>query len=634
MIRSPKYHQPSTPDLSDNDSQSDLDLDARELDPFYDGDESALDGQSKGSRFGQGTGWQIPMQNLRGGKRRTDAHGLMYTSGSEVEQAESLEGLLGENGHAKQSIGHQDVVDSARKSSQLSRKKRSFLKWLRLPWNRSRFRELSDEDESANGEPSMSKSLLDSSRTVSVGTHQTVRYPTNAISNARYTPWSFIPVTLYNEFSLFINMYFLLVALSQIIPQLRIGYLSTYIAPLVFVVSISLSKEAFDDITRRKRDAEANSEKYTVLKYDAAETGSKSFMKRKVQSGRPHRTKNASTQYQDDTNTSFREILKVSKDLRVGDVVKLQKDQRVPADVVLLKCASSENIETIDDSQIAGTENDPNVTDESDSSGEAFIRTDQLDGETDWKLRLACPLTQAMDVEKFVGLSLVASKPDKDVNQFLGTLETLPDPVMHDSERLNGQPVDGTRDDIQSDAQDDAKVSAPLSIDNTAWANTVLASNCTVYGVVVYTGQETRQALSTSKSRAKIGLLEYEINSLTKILCLLTLALSVLLVALEHFEPKQGRAWYISVMRFLVLFSTIVPISMRVNLDFAKSVYSSFIHKDKDIPGTIVRTSTIPEDLGRIEYLLSDKTGTLTQNGKPICELRLRNMLTTSQKWS
>ena len=55
--------------------------------------------------------------------------------------------------------------------------------------------------------------------------------------------------------------------------------------------------------------------------------------------------------------------------------------------------------------------------------------------------------------------------------------------------------------------------------------------------------------------------------------------------------------------------------SLRVNLDMAKSVYGRFIERDNDIPGTVVRTSTIPEDLGRIEYLLSDKTGTLTQNG-------------------
>ena len=79
----------------------------------------------------------------------------------------------------------------------------------------------------------------------------------------------------------------------------------------------------------------------------------------------------------------------------------------------------------------------------------------------------------------------------------------------------------------------------------------------------------------------------------------------------KDFPFKIGFAgpWYVYLVRYVLLFSYIIPISLRVNLDVAKLLYAWFIHNDNEIPGTVVRSSTLPEELGRIQYLLSDKTG-------------------------
>ncbi|KAI1432642.1 phospholipid-translocating P-type ATPase [Xylaria sp. CBS 124048] len=505
---------------------------------------------------------------------------------------------------------------------------------LRLPAfmsSPSARRQDNDEDDGAiDQDPDDSSSY----RAVAVGSAQATRYPPNLISNAKYTAFTFLPVTLYNEFSFFFNLYFLLVALSQAIPALRIGYLSTYIAPLAFVLAITMGKEAYDDIGRRRRDNEANSEPYTVLFFNDAGNPPANRSSRKLRHRRQVRQRDRVSDIRDEEeraesdglnqpSSHVYEVSKKARDLKVGDVLKLSKGQRVPADVVILQCSTAEASQ--DRSQEAGlgpllVDTDTNGTgdgiasvvniaeeraksqsSEGNSSGETFIRTDQLDGETDWKLRVASALTQSLPLDQFTRVRVIGGKPDKKVNDFIGSVEIIP------PDNTWGIPPSSQHAAVSGQA-------APLSIDNTAWANTIIASQATTVAVVVYTGPQTRSALSTAPSRSKTGLLEYEINSLTKILCALTLALSVVLVALEGFSNTEGNVWYVKITRFLVLFSTIVPISLRVNLDMGKSVYSWFIQRDTDIRGAVVRTSTIPEDLGRIEYLLSDKTGTLTQN--------------------
>lgn len=108
-----------------------------------------------------------------------------------------------------------------------------------------------------------------------------------------------------------------------------------------------MGKEAYDDYKRNQRDKEANSQKYLILEPSAAA-------------------------YVDTATTPTRAV--PSSKLRVGDFVVLEKNQRVPADLVLLRT--------------------------SESSGTCFIRTDQLDGETDWKLRVAVPTCQQLSTDK------------------------------------------------------------------------------------------------------------------------------------------------------------------------------------------------------------------------------------------
>lgn len=171
--------------------------------------------------------------------------------------------------------------------------------------------------------------------------------------------------------------------------------------------------------------------------------------------------------------------------------------------------------------------------------------------------------------------------------------------------------------------------------------------------------------MNNSQPRSKVGQLDMEINGLTKVLllCIMYMFILVLLYTLKFqvlFCAVMGLSlvmmalkgfngpWYRYLFRFVLLFSYIIPIrlvyvfndlikllsydcillsnlfcSLRVNLDMGKAFYSWSIQNDKEIQGTVVRSTTIPEELGRVSYLLSDKTGTLTQNEMVFKKLHL-----------
>ena len=349
----------------------------------------------------------------------------------------------------------------------------------------------------------------------------------NKEENNKFNVFTFFPITLFNQFRQFGNLFYLIMTITQFIPTLAVGFLFTYIAPLAFVVAVSMGKELYDDINRRIQDKKTNSTKITIII---------------------------------STGNSVQRAEKNASDLQIGDVVELKKDGRVPADLVVLK--------TFNEAK----------------DNQAFIRTDQLDGETDWKLRKAPGITQNMDESKLFSSSLEYEyePPSKLIYEFKGVVKCKTE---------------------EGDKKE------PLNLENTMWASTVVASQ-KVIGVVIYTGKETRAKMNLSTPKLKLGILDQEINRLNLYLFVITFIVAFIITCAKGFNSN----FFFNLIKYIVLFCAIIPISLRVNLDVSKTYFSIRINRDKEIHDTIARNSTIPEELGRISYVFTDKTGTLTKN--------------------
>lgn len=227
-----------------------------------------------------------------------------------------------------------------------------------------------------------------------------------------------------------------------------LGFLFTYVAPLVFVLLITMLKEAFDDFQRYLRDKELNEKQYERL----------------------------------NVNGEFEPIL--SEAMKVGDIIKVNQNERIPSDMVLLYTTEHEN-------------------------ANVFLRTDQLDGETDWKLRKSVGFTQEYyhENKNLTNLSesfIIIEPPSELIYNFKGKF---------------------TRDENQETEFDER-----LTLENTLWANTILASSGFILGLVVYTGNETRAQMNSKSPSSKIGLLDLEVNFLSKLLFLLMVILAFTIV--------------------------------------------------------------------------------------------------------
>lgn len=378
------------------------------------------------------------------------------------------------------------------------------------------------------------------------------KYVDNHISTAKYNFATFLPKFLFEQFSKFANIFFLFTAGLQQIPGLSPTNRFTTIVPLFIVLLISAGKEWVEDYRRKQADNALNTSKARVLR-----------------------------------GTTFAESKWI--DVAVGDVVRVESEEPFPADLVLL--ASSE------------------------PEGLCYIETANLDGETNLKIKQALPETSSM-------------VSPSELSRLGGRIKSeQPNSSLYTYEATLTMQAGGGEKELAVNPEQLLLRGATLR--NTPW----------VHGVVVFTGHETklmRNATATPIKRTKV---ERQLNWLVLVLVGMLLVLSVVStvgdlvtrrVRGDSFDylyldkingpGKIAQTFLKDMVTYWVLFSALVPISLFVTVEIVKYWHGILINDDLDIyydktdtPATC-RTSSLVEELGMVEYVFSDKTGTLTCN--------------------
>uniref|UniRef100_A0A8C9VDG9 Phospholipid-transporting ATPase n=1 Tax=Scleropages formosus TaxID=113540 RepID=A0A8C9VDG9_SCLFO len=302
-----------------------------------------------------------------------------------------------------------------------------------------------------------------------------------------------------------------------------------------------------------------------------------------------HKADNEVNNYPVNVLENGRRTQKESKKIKVGDIVEVLEDETFPCDLILL--GSSRDDDT------------------------CFVTTASLDGESNHKTHYTVPDLES-DLE-VLNATIECEQPQPDLYKFVGR--------MH----------------IHKDGQEPAVRS--LGPENLLLKGATLKNTRVVYGVAVYTGMETKMALNYQGKSQKRSVVEKSINGFLLVYLCILLSKALVCTTLKYVwqnQRGQDEPWYnqktqkekeflkmfTDFLSFMVLFNFIIPVSMYVTVEMQKFLGSFFITWDRDFydreiqEGALVNTSDLNEELGQVEYVFTDKTGTLTQNNMEFIE--------------